>query len=59
MITVKNIRKEGEDWEDYRIFRGYPLGNPYSHLDDSLYDTIKVKSREVAIEKYKVNRLFE
>lgn len=53
MITIKNIRTDGEDWEDIKVCRGTLWGNPYSHLEDSIFDTIKVESREIAIQKYK------
>ena len=35
------------------IGRGSPYGNPYTHLDSSHKNTIKVESREEAIKEFK------
>jgi ribA/ribD-fused uncharacterized protein len=52
MITIKNIKTEGTEWDDIAIHRGSILGNPYS-FKESNFNTIACSTREEAIEKYR------
>ena len=52
MIEIVNKKTYNEDDAVY-VGRGSPLGNPYSHLPNTLA-TFWVESREEAIEKYRV-----
>ncbi len=51
MITVVNKRFHIPTAHDFPVHRPYPLGNPYSHKDDTLA-LYKVNSIEEAIEKF-------
>jgi hypothetical protein len=55
MITVVNKRRVGPiPYNTVRVYIGRPtpLGNPFSHLDNTLAK-FKVKTREESIEKYR------
>ena len=52
MIQVVNKRFHKPTEYDQYIGRPSPLGNPYSHLDNSRRGTIKVATREEAIRLY-------
>ena len=51
MITVVNKYKHTLTPYDIYIGRGSPLGNPYSHMDNTKAEH-KVATREEAIQKY-------
>ena len=54
MTRVVNKYKHTPDPDhDVYIGRGSGFGNPYSHLDSKYGDTIKVDTREEAVEKFK------
>lgn len=52
MIKIVNKRLHIPTEHDVYIGRPNPLGNPYSHLDTSKYDVVKVATREKAVELY-------
>lgn len=53
MITVVNIYKHKKTTNDYRIHRGTPLGNPYTHQDMNVTKAIfQCESREECIAKH-------
>ena len=52
MIKVVNKYKHTPVDNDFYIGRGSGLGNPYSHLDSD-YKTIKVDTREEAVENFR------
>lgn len=52
------LKEEHSGENNFRVHRGYPLGNPYTHIrNKETKAMVKVKSREEAIERYK--RYFE
>lgn len=55
MITVVNKHWHKPTENDVYCGRGSPVGNPYSHLPSSVSGTIKVSSREEAIEKFRAD----
>ena len=52
MISIVNKRLHTSTEYDHYIGRPNTLGNKYSHLDTSKYGTIKVATREKAVELY-------
>jgi hypothetical protein len=52
MITVVNKRTHKGTPKDFYIGRPSPLGNPYSHKDNTLAK-FKTESREESVELYK------
>ncbi len=52
------LQEEHEGENSFKVHRGFPLGNPYTHIKNKQTKAlVKVKTREEAIERY--GRYFE
>lgn len=54
LVNIRNAPSIKRDHNYVYIGRGSPYGNPFSHVADSKYPVIRVKTREEAIAAYRV-----